>query len=221
MRQPCSPTSWWSAGVLGLLCMLTVPTVQAQVWAVEGLPWQFQTATDKNSKAVTLDIIERKKGGYYDSFKTTYNVTNNTWIERQYNCDQTSAATGSTANNSMESAVSSPVTSNTSGNYLDAIGNTSNTDVQDHGPTGVLGRVAGRSSADVAGGSSADTSQTNSGDVTSRVRSSPSDAFSGPLNADHGRSDQVLDVDQANTGNQTARISGSACAFGSGGYTLN
>ncbi len=218
MQRQSTRVSWWLAGGLCALMAATAPVAQAQVWAIEGLPWQFETPAAKNSKAVILDIIERKQGGYYDSFQTTYNVTNhvtnNTHIDRQYNCGISATATGSASDNSQQAAVSSPVTTNTSGNSADATGNSSSTDIQDHGVLGALGHGAGASSSD--------TDQSNTGDVFAGVKGSPSQSSSGRIYADDGHSSQALNVDQTNTGNQTAKIwDSSACAFGSGGVALN
>ncbi len=195
---------------LGAALVAAAPLAQAQVWAVEGLPWQFQTAADKANKAVVLDIMERKKGGYYDSFNPTYNTTNNTYIRRQYNCGQTSTATGSAADSGQQATVSSPDTRNTSGNDLDSIGNTSSTGPQE--------TVSLRPRGEGAGSASASTDQANSGPITSQVTDSPSFSRSAPINASRGRSEQALNVHQRNSGTQTASVQGStACDFGTGG----
>ncbi|MFT0544964.1 hypothetical protein ACMHYO_01255 [Allopusillimonas ginsengisoli] len=192
---------------VGLLCAATPPVIHAQVWAIEGLPWQFESSADKANKAGVLDIMERKKGGYYDSFRTTNYITNTTNIQRQYNCGVTANATGSMAESSQGSTVSSPVTTNTSGNYLTSTGNTSS--------TGTLESFG-------AGSAGASTDQSNTGAVSAGVRGSPSDASSGQISAGSGTSSQALNVSQSNTGSQTASLSGSTgCAFGSGGVALN
>ncbi|KAA0889400.1 hypothetical protein [Pusillimonas sp. ANT_WB101] len=201
---------WLSSLVLsclGLLCAAAAPVVHAQVWAFEGLPWQFESSADKANKAGVLDIMERKKGGYYDSFQTTNYITNTTNIQRQYNCGVTANATGSMADSAQGSTVSSPVTTNTSGNYLTSTGNTSSTGAMDSfGP----------------GSAGASTDQSNTGAVSAGVKGSPSDASSGQIHAGSGTSSQALNVNQTNTGSQTASLSGSTgCAFGSGGVALN
>lgn len=199
---------------LGLVFAAMTPIAHAQVWAIEGLPWQFESSADKANKAVVLDIIERKKGGYYDSFRTTNYITNTTNIERQYNCGVTANATGSAADSAQGSTVSSPVTSNTSGNYLSSTGNTSSTGA-------IENSVRGRAGADM-GSAGASTDQSNTGAVSAGVRGSPSDARSGRINAGGGRSSQALNVNQSNTGTQTASLSGATgCEFGSGGVALN
>ena len=192
---------------LALLCAAVAPAVHAQVWAVEGLPWQFESSAEKANKAGVLDIMERKKGGYYDSFQTTNYITNTTNIQRQYNCGVTANATGSMAESAQGSTVSSPITTNTSGNYLTSTGNTSST-----GTTESFG----------AGSAGASTDQSNTGAVSAGVHGSPSDASSGQIYAGSGTSSQALNVNQSNTGSQTASLSGSTgCAFGSGGVALN
>ena len=40
----------------------------------ESLSWQFQTSQDRVNKGAVLDLIERKKGGYYDAIKTNTNI---------------------------------------------------------------------------------------------------------------------------------------------------
>lgn len=210
--------SWRLACGAGLLYVAAIPAAQAQVWAIEGLPWQFETPAAKSAKAVMLDVIERKKGGYYDSFQATYNVTNNvtnnTRIDRQYNCGISATATGSASENGMQSTVSSPITTNTSGNDANAAANTSSTDIQDDGLLGPSGHGAGATSAQ--------TGQHNSGDVAAGIRDSSSWASSAPVIAGDGRSWQALNVDQVNKGDQTAQVwDSSACAFGPGGVALN
>ena len=205
---------WLVAGSAGALCAVIAPLANAQVWAFEGLPWQFESTADKANKAITLDVIERKKGGYYDSFHTTNYITNNTTIKRQYNCGVSATSTGSAADTAQQSTVSSPSTRNTSGNYLDSTGNSSE--------TGLLDNYSGRNDGQGGRASSARTDQNNSGDVSSQAWRSPSNSRSGPIDASHGRSDQVLNVDQNNTGTQTANVSGSTgCDFGAGGVALN
>lgn len=205
---------WLVAGSAGAFCAAVVPLANAQVWAIEGLPWQFETSADKANKAIVLDVIERKKGGYYDSFHTTNYITNNTTIKRQYNCGVSATSTGSAADTAQQATVSSPSTSNTSGNYLDATGNSS--------ATGPLENYSGRNGGQGGGTPSASTDQNNSGDVSSQAWRSPSNSRSGRIDASRGRSDQVLNVDQNNTGTQTANVTGSTgCDFGQGGVALN
>src|SRR5690606_14512636 len=93
---------------LSLLYAVATPLVHAQVWAIEGMPWQFESPTDKANNAGVLDMMERKKGGYYNSFQTTNYITNTTNIKRQYNCAVSASATGSAADSSQGSTVSSP-----------------------------------------------------------------------------------------------------------------
>ncbi|MFA7439009.1 hypothetical protein [Castellaniella sp.] len=195
-------------GLLGLLLLLGLPAgTQAQVWAIEGLPWQFQTSADQANKAIVLDIMERKKGGYYDAFEVNnyvnnYNTTN---IERQFNCGVSAMASGNVADTTQSAQVSSPNTANTSGNSADAAGNSSTT-TTDAG----YGWQAGS-------GTQSSTDQSNKGDVDAGVYGSPSRASSGPINASGGYSRQALNVSQSNSGKQVAYVTGSVgCDFGSG-----
>lgn len=216
--------------VLGVGMVVGSAPALAQVWAIEGLPWQFETSADKANKAVVLDIMERKKGGYYDSFKANYYTTNNTYIRRQYNCGQNANATGSAADSAQESRVSSPSTRNQSGNYLDTTGNISDAGPQENTSlraqlhdAGNIGAGASGSGSTVGAGTALiDTRQDNSGPIVSRVRSSPSNARSAPINASQGHNWQDMAISQSNTGTQVARVEGgTACDFSGGGAVLN
>src|SRR3954468_18739050 len=76
--------------------------------------WQFQTSQDKVNKGAVLDLIERKKGGFYDSFKTTVNNNNITNIDKQFNCSLGATTTGNAGSNGMTATTSSPSVSNPS-----------------------------------------------------------------------------------------------------------
>ena len=145
----------------------------------ENYAWQFETSADKANQAAVLDMLEKKKAGYYAP--PTY-VTN---IERQYNCNVSSTATGNQGTNT--NLASSPTTS---GNTASSTGNSSQTDV------GGLG-----------GSSSATNGQSNSGSVGSSVNGSTSAHVSGSPS-------QALNSTQTNSGNQSASVDGStACHF--------
>ena len=79
----------------GVALLFATPTLSNGL--LENRPWQFQTSADKANKSVVLDLIERKKGGYYDGFNTY--VTNNTNIGSQVNCNNNANATGNIADN--------------------------------------------------------------------------------------------------------------------------
>lgn len=154
----------------------------------ESRPWQFDTSADKANKAGVLDMIERKKGGYYDGFKTTiYNTTN---IGTQLNCNNATEARGNVADNSQ--TANSPNVSNSAGTSSAATGNTAT--------NGTDGKAV------------VDNGQTNSGAVASGIANTNTGTASGAIT--NGSSDPVLNNRQNNSGTQTASIAGStACDF--------
>ena len=155
---------------------------------IESRPWQFDTSADKANKAGVLDMIERKKGGYYDGFKTT--ITNTTNIGTQVNCNNTAEAMGNAADNGQ--TANSPNVANDSDTSSSATGNTAT-----NGTDG---------DADV------DNGQTNTGPVSSGVSGTTTGSSSGAITT--GASDQVLNNDQTNSGAQTASLNDStACGF--------
>ncbi len=162
-------------------------TALANGW-YESRPWQFDTTADKANKAAVLDMIERKKGGYYDGFSTTINNNSTTNIGTQINCNNLASAIGNEATNGQ--SANSPSVSNDSNTSSSSNGN-----VADNG--------AGHGGGDI------DSGQDNSGDVSSGVDGSTTSS-SGPING--GPSDQVLNNTQDNSGNQTATLTDStAC----------
>lgn len=120
----------------------------------ENYAWQFQTSADKVNQAAILDMIEKKKSGYYAP--PTY-VTN---IERQYNCSIASTATGNSGTNT--NLANSPTSSGPNSN---AVGNNNETDIDGW-----------------RGDSDANSDQANSGNVSSTVRGSVSTQVSGSPN---------------------------------------
>lgn len=160
----------------------------------ENGPWRFQTSADRANKAVVLDLIERKKGGFYDSFAT--NIYNETNIGSQINCNNSANATGNIADNSQ----AGPRTE-ASGAPNISSDSTGNTDTSS----------AGGSAGSVSGGETSQTgSQTNSGDIESGVDDSSIDNSFGDVT--NGDTDQALNNDQDNSGNQTAGVdSSTAC----------
>jgi hypothetical protein len=154
----------------------------------ESRPWQFDTTADKANKAAVLDMIERKKGGYYDGFSTTINNNSTTNVGTQINCNNLASAIGNEATNGQ--SANSPSVSNDSDTNSSANGN-----VADNG--------AGHGGGDIGN------DQGNSGDVSSGITGSTSSS-SGPING--GPSDQALNNTQDNSGNQTATLTDStAC----------
>ncbi|MES2937116.1 MAG: hypothetical protein V4864_05515 [Pseudomonadota bacterium] len=170
--------------------------------------WQFQTSQDKVNKGAVLDLIERKKGGYYDSFKTTIN--NNTYIDKQYNCSLSANSQGNSGSNGMTASTSSPSTSNSGSTSSSTGANTASNGVSQFGLPGVLVALNG---ATTPGTGAVANTQSNSGSLSSGVSGSSTSATTGAISADGGRTDQALNSDQNNSGAQTASVSGStACA---------
>lgn len=172
--------------IAGILVGLS-QTASANGW-YESRPWQFDTTADKANKAVILDMIERKKGGYYDGFTTTIQNNNTTNIGTQINCNNLAEAIGNEATNGQ--TANSPSIANDADTNSSANGN-------------VADNSAGHE------GGAIDSDQGNSGDVSSGVDGSTSSS-SGPING--GPSDQALNNSQDNSGNQTANLTDStAC----------
>ncbi len=65
----------------------------------ESYGWQFKTSADRANQALVLDLMEKRRGGYYQAPNYTTN------IDRQYNCGVTANAVG---NEGSQSAVANP-----------------------------------------------------------------------------------------------------------------
>jgi hypothetical protein len=176
--------------VSGIVALLATPTLSNGQF--ENRSWQFQTTGDRANKAVVLDLIERKKGGFYDGFTTV--VTNTTNIGTQVNCNNSANATGNIADNGQggpnTAANGSPNIS------ADSLGNSDTTTALPDGSG--------------SGTSTQSGSQDNSGSIDSAVDGSNIDSsIDGVTNGD---TNQALNNDQDNSGNQTAGVDGStAC----------
>lgn len=171
--------------------VLTAPAALANGY-LENRPWQFQTSSDRANKAVVLDLIERKKGGFYDGFTT--NIHNETHIASQINCNNNANATANIADNGQ----AGPNTSSNGTPTISADG-TANSDT-------------GTAAEDLSsGGLTTQTSnQTNSGEVTATVGNSDIQNSFG--NVTNGGTDQALNNSQENSGTQTAGVeSSTAC----------
>jgi hypothetical protein len=176
-----------SVAVIGAAFAAFTGTACANGW-YESRGWQFETSADKANKSAVLDMIERKKGGYYDGFSTTIQNNNTTNIGTQINCNNLAQATGNEAQNGQ--TANSPAVNNSADTNSSANGNAA-----DNG----AGQDGGKIGND----------QDNSGDISSGVDGSTSSS-SGPING--GPSDQALNNTQDNSGNQTATLNDStAC----------
>ncbi len=150
----------------------------------ENYAWQFETTTDKANKAAILDMIEKKRSGYYSP--PTY-ITN---IEKQYNCAVSSTAVGNEGTNT--NVANSPTTS---GSTATSTGNSNQSEIDgwkgdstqssDQANSGSVGSsVHGSSSASVSGSpdQALNSTQTNSGDQTASVDGSTACHFANVLN---------------------------------------
>lgn len=199
-----------------------VVSANANGW-LEDRPWQFETSTDQANKAAVTDLIEKKKGGYYDSFKTKniYNTTNTnnntTYIDHQVNCSVTSAASGNTGSNTMTGSASSPTVTNTSSNNSTTTGNSATNGVAVGSPSGVV-----LSTSDPSNPNNLNNNQTNTGTLGSGVTGSSTSATSGQISANGGTTNQAINSSQSNNGStQTASIVGSTACLLTSGAPLN
>ncbi len=168
----------------------------AQGWLGESVPWQFQTSADRANRALTNDLVEKKKGGYYDAFKSTY-ITN---IERQVNCNFQPTAAGNSSSADQANQVASPQTNASAGNSASSTGS------------------ASESSDNLGRGGVANNNQSNTGAISSGVQGSPSSTTMAPINSENAHGRQDMQVAQNNSGNQSTNVSGSsACQFGASG----
>lgn len=194
-----------------------VVTVQANGFD-ENRSWQFKTANDRIADVNTLDLIERKKGGYYDSFDVNNTYTTN-FAGDQINCYQSASTTGNSGSNQMDAVTSSPTTG-TQGAGMDAVtvGNDATTDVDGSNPPGSSDSTSNVSSTNA--NQYADVGQSNSNSTQSSELSDSSISSSvGSVDTRGGLTDQALNSSQRNQDSTlTASISGSTgCTFTDGG----
>jgi hypothetical protein len=178
------------------------------VWANgpgENTAWQFQTSQDKVNKGNIVDLIERKKGGYYDSFKVINNTTNNTTIDKQFNCSVTASSSGNTGSNGLAATTSSPtLNSNGATNAGSAANAATNS-----GSRSGLGIDQLTSVSDAI-----NNTQSNDGALSATVTGSTTSSSNGAVTAGGGTSSQVLNSSQSNLGQQLASVTGSTACNG-------
>lgn len=175
----------------------------------ENATWQFSTTQERVNKAAVADFVEKKRAGYYDSFKTVNNY--NTYIERQVNCSVSALTTGNTGSNGLTAATSSPTLSNSGSTSSETGANTNSNGLSQAGLTGVL-------QAGIGGNTPTGTissGQSNTGALNSGVSASNTSATTGAVAANGGMTDQVLNSQQSNSGMLTASISASTACAGS------
>ena len=147
----------------------------------ESLAWQFRTTADAVNQAAILDLIAKRRGGYYAA--PVYTTT----IDHQFNCSVSAQATGNsgglsaTANSPSTTGASSLATGNTSETDAAARGLAASTDQHNPGP--ITAGVEGSTSGYGAGSAqqSLNSSQTNGAAQTASVGASNACAF-GVLN---------------------------------------
>jgi hypothetical protein len=198
---------------LALVTILFAGPVFANGYGESG-PWQFQTPAQRGANAVTSDLIERKRGGFYDSFKSTYNTVNQTWIDKQVNCSVNASSNANAGSNTLSSSTASPVLNSSA----DIATRTSANEAYNGSQTDAFAAMAGDISAlGIMSGAASqplniDSGQSNSGTLSSTVSKSSVSSGTGNVKAS-GYSAPVLNSKQSNTGSQTAQVSGStACA---------
>lgn len=199
------------AGTAGLAAALVLCGAAPQA-AANGLgengSWQFQTSQDKVHKGAIVDLIERKKGGYYDAIKTT--VNNTTYIDKQYNCSVTAGTTGNSGSNGMSASAASPTVTNSGSTQSTTSANSASNGVAQSGLNGVL--VAGLGTPP-SGSILSD--QANTGNLSSGVNGSNTNPTTGAVSASDGRNDQILNSTQSNTGsNLSSSVTGSTACIG-------
>lgn len=166
-----------------------IPSAAAANGFSENRPWQFESYLERGANIALLDMIERKKGGYYDGFNTTVYNSTTTNVGTQINCNNLADATGNTAQNGQ------------SGNsvLVDSVAEINSTTTGNDSLTGTD-----------SGTGSSQTTQDNSGALNSDVAGSSVNTTTGGIK--NGQTDNDLDNIQENSGNQTASISDSvAC----------
>jgi hypothetical protein len=192
----------WLCGAAGVLL---VAGAQANGYGESG-SWNFQTSQDRVNKAVVTDMIEKKKNGYYNAIKSTYNY--NTYIDKQVNCTLSSVTTGTSGSNGLQASASSPVLNNTGTTSASGAANTASNGLSQSSLTGVF-------NTNTSPPGSISSGQSSSGALNSSISASSNSASTGEVVANGGTTDQVLNSQQSNSGILTSSISASSACAGS------
>jgi hypothetical protein len=196
--KPC----WMVVFAVSVASMLP-PLAQANGYGESG-SWGFQTQQDKVNKAYVLDMLEKKKNGYYNAIKSTYNY--NTYIDKQVNCSLSSVTTGTSGSSGLQATTSSPVLNNTGTTSASGAANTASNGLSQSSLTGVFNTNATPPGSISSG-------QSSSGALNSSISGASNSASTGQVAANGGTTDQVLNSQQSNSGILTSSISASsACA---------
>jgi hypothetical protein len=209
------PSAILVAGILAASAFLGSSPAGANGLGENG-SWQFQTSQDKVNKGAIVDLMERKKGGYYDSFSTTIN--NTTYIDKQFNCGVTANAAGNSGSNGISAHTSSPTVGNSASTSANTSANDATNGLAQLGIGGVLtvNPLVPTPTNGVTNG------QSNTGSLNSGVSGSSTSGVTGAVDANGGSTQQGLNSNQSNTGTLTAQVTGStACAGPLVGGPLN
>jgi hypothetical protein len=181
------------------LVIATITLMAVTNGYVESSSWQFVSTNQKTANIAALDMLERKKGGYYDGFTTTIYNSTITNIGTQLNCSNIADAKGNQAQNSQGG----------SNGQLNAAANIDSSSVGNDSLTGTD-----------SGTGTTDTNQTNSGELNSSVTGSEVETTTGGII--NGATDNDLNNNQDNSGDQSATIADSvACAMDGSTITGN
>lgn len=131
----------------------------------ENSAWQFRTSADKANQAAVLDLIARRRSGYYAAPIYTTNIA------RQVNCSIGASAVGNS--NGQSSVANSP---SVSGATSTSMGN-SNSATVDAGRGGGSNSTQGNS-GQIVSGVTGDTETTVRGDAWQALNSSQSNSGS-------------------------------------------
>lgn len=182
--------------------MIATPA-QANGYGESG-SWNFQTQTDRVNKAFVLDMIEKRKNGFYNAIRSTYNY--NTYIDKQVNCTLSAVTNGTSGTNGLEASTSSPVLNNTGTTSASGAANSASNGLSQASLTGVFNTNATPPGSISSG-------QSSSGALNSSISGASNSASTGQVAANGGITDQVLNSQQSNSGVLTSSISASsACA---------
>lgn len=177
MKQSLSPAGRCACAALILSAVLTAPA-HANNYG-ESYGWQFRTSADRANQAIVLDLMERRRAGYYQAPNYT------TTIERQYNCGITATALGNegsqsaVANSPSVSGPTSLATGNEASTVLNGRGGGSSSTQSN---TGVVSAGVNGSASTWVNGSptqALNSTQSNSGQQAASVAGSSACAFGG------------------------------------------
>ena len=189
----------------GLLCtVVIIQTAHANGYGESG-SWGFLSNQDRVNKGYVLDMIEKKKNGYYNAIKNTY--TNNTYIDKQVNCSLSSMTTGTSGSNATQASTSSPVLNNTGYTSASGSANTASNGLSQASLSGVF-----NTNATPPG--SLSNGQSSSGALSASVAGSSNSTSTGQVAANGGVTDQVLNSQQSNSGTLASSISASTACTG-------